>query len=130
MILRLKLLKDLKSVGIETDFTLDLRGYSKTYDGRYHSKEGKIVIYAREEDGNLRKYSELLEIAIHESVHHYQWRHDPKFVRLRGVMHNADFWKRYDMLMTKAKEKGIMKEDDKDDKEFSSNMGGIYRAIL
>lgn len=89
--LRNQLLYDLDSIGIPLDFTLDLRGYSKIYEGRYDSAKKLMILYVEEYDGTLLPYKEIIRVAIHESIHHIQWQHDPNFKRIKGVMHNAQF---------------------------------------
>lgn len=89
--LKERILSDLESIGMPTDFKLDLRGYSKIYEGRYDSGKQLMILYVKEEDGELLPYSEIMRVAIHECVHHIQWQHDPNFVRIKGVMHNAQF---------------------------------------
>lgn len=78
----------LKDVGLPRDVSIELRGYSNTYDGKYNRR---IFIYHLEEDGTLRDIKELLRILRHEAIHHYQWKHDPNFQRITGVMHNLEF---------------------------------------
>lgn len=101
--LRYSLISDLEQLGLPIDFKLDIRGYSKTYNGRYDPNKDLILLYALESDGSFRPYEELLEIVVHEAVHHYQWKHQEDFVRLKGVMHNTEFWSKYNQVMTKAK---------------------------
>ena len=86
-----KILSDLESIGMPTDFTLDLRGYSKIYEGRYDSGKKLIILYVKEYDGSFLPYEDIIRVAIHEGVHHIQWQHDPDFVRIKGVMHNNKF---------------------------------------
>ena len=85
------ILQDLESIGMPTDFELDLRGYSKIYEGRYDSAKKLIILYVLEEDGEFLPYEDIIRVAIHECVHHIQWQHDPNFVRIKGVMHNSQF---------------------------------------
>ena len=89
--LRKRILNDLDSIGIPTDFELDLRGYSKIYEGRYDSAKQLVILYVEDENGEFLPYSEIIRVAIHEAIHHLQWQHDPNFVRIKGVMHNNDF---------------------------------------
>ena len=90
-----RIIGDLRKAGLPTDFMLDFRGYSKRLDGTYNPNTKVIVIYARESDGMLRDYDELLEVALHEAVHHYQWNYEEGFKRVRGIMHNSNFYKKY-----------------------------------
>ena len=86
-----RILLDLTSIGMPTDFTLDLRGYSKIYEGRYDSAKKLMILYVKEENGDFIPYEDIIRVAIHEGVHHIQWQHDPNFVRIKGVMHNKEF---------------------------------------
>ena len=99
-----RLLSDLKQVGIKPSFTLELRPYSKTYYGRYDPNLDKVTVYLYEDKARtkLTKYEELLLTTIHEAVHAIQW-HDKSFVRRKGVMHNADFHRLYNMYAERAK---------------------------
>ncbi len=97
------LIKDLSEVGMPTDFVLELRGYSKRYNGTYNPNTKTIVLYANEKNGELREYHLLFLTLLHEATHHYQYNYEDGFMRLKGVMHNPKF---YDML-NKAKEKAV-----------------------
>lgn len=99
-----QLMKDIQSVGLPVDFELELRGYSKVYNGRYESKKEKVILYPLKKNGELRDYEVLLRYAIHEAIHHYQWKHDPNFVRIKGVMHNVEFHKLENYYLKRAKE--------------------------
>lgn len=99
---------DLRMLGLPTDFTLDLRGFSKTYYGRYHIREKRVVVYCTDERGQLLPYSAILDTALHEVIHHYQHCHEKGFVRVKGVMHNPTFHKLYSFYKTKLEELGVM----------------------
>ena len=43
---------DIKLLGLPTDFTLDLKGYSKKYYGRYYIQEKRIVVFINDVNGN------------------------------------------------------------------------------
>ena len=105
-----KLLGDMKRVGLPTDFTLELKPYSKTYYGRYNPNLDRVTVYIYEdkECTKLTDYEELLLTSIHEAVHHVQWK-DKSFVRRRGVMHDADFHRLYNMYAERAK--SILQEE-------------------
>lgn len=90
-LLKNRILNDLESIGMPTDFILDLRGYSKIYEGRYDSGKKIMILYVKELDGSFLPYEDIIRVAIHECVHHIQWQHDPNFVRIKGVMHNKQF---------------------------------------
>ena len=102
--MKITLLNDLEKIGLPTDFTLDFRGYSSTYEGRYNIEKKRIKIYALEENGELRPHSELLPILIHEAIHHWQFNYQVNFVRYKGVMHNHMFKTKYAECIARAKE--------------------------
>lgn len=80
----------LKNIGLPTDFQLELRGYSESYWGLYYQDEKRIVLYVLDEIGEYLPYYAILCTAIHEAIHHYQYS-KPDFVRVRGIMHDAEF---------------------------------------
>ena len=117
MSLETQIKEDIERVGLPTDFKLELRGYSVRLDGTYNPEIKRVVIYAREENGMLRDYDEIIEIAIHEAVHHYQWNYEEGFVRRKGVMHNAKFHKKYNECISKLKE-GLNVTSLKEDMDY------------
>ncbi len=92
MNLKEQLQNDIKKLGLPTDYKLELRGYSIVYDGRYDPNKKLVIIYTRYSDNTVLKYSFLFDTLLHEVIHHYQWCHDPTFVRHKGVMHNPQFY--------------------------------------
>lgn len=98
------LISDIKLLGLPTDFTLDLKGYSKKYYGRYYSHEKRIVVFIHDQNGNILPYHEILDTVLHEAIHHYQHYHEKGFIRLKGVMHNLNFKKMYEEKMSKLRE--------------------------
>lgn len=100
-----RLLRDLRDVGITVDFTLELKPYSKTYYGRYDPNTNKVVLYVYEDKDQTKliRYKELLLTLIHEAVHCIQW-HDESFVRVKGVMHDAEFHRLYKEYSSKVRE--------------------------
>ena len=108
--LRDKLLNDLNTLGIkDTDFDLVLRGYSKTMYGSYSPYNNRIVLYVYMDSNYTYEYPyiSLFETFLHEVVHYLQYK-DPDFVRLKGVMHNPDFYNTFNFLMKKAKRKKLI----------------------
>lgn len=99
-----KLLSDVRKCGITEEFVLELKPYSKTYYGRYDPNKNKVTVYvySDKECTTLMDYQELLFTVIHEAVHCIQW-HDKSFVRIRGVMHDAEFYRLYSHYEGKAK---------------------------
>ena len=102
-----RLMTDLNLIGIpadEVDFFI--RPFSKTYYGRYFpvvdSKDRpKIYVYPYENvKGDLMPYEQVLDIAIHEMCHHIQYSNG--HVRVKGVMHDTNFWKLYNRYHDKA----------------------------
>lgn len=106
--LRQQIMSDLELLGLPLDFNLDIRGYSKAYNGRYDPNNNTIILYTLEEDGSRIDYDILIQTVIHESIHHYQWVHDPYFVRLHGVMHNDDFKRLEVYYVALAIQKGVI----------------------
>lgn len=91
-----RIVKDLKSVGIPKDFSLVLKPYSKTLNGKYNPNTQTVTLYTHQDPqgSKIVPYEDLLMTAIHEAVHHIQWC-DDSFVRLKGVMHNPSFYELY-----------------------------------
>jgi hypothetical protein len=85
------ILQVLSTIGLPVDFKLDIRGYSRTYNGRYDPRKEKIILYSLDEEGRTLALNHLILVVIHEAVHHYQWKHDITFTRVKSVMHNEDF---------------------------------------
>lgn len=106
--LRHRLLSDLREINLPVDeVDVFLRPYSKTFYGRYFpvydDKEvrPKIYIYPyADESGNFLPYDKILETVIHEFCHHIQYVSG--FVRVKGVMHDAEFWRLYNYYTSKA----------------------------
>lgn len=102
-----RLLTDLCSLRLPVDeVELYFRPYSKTYYGRYFPsyEEGvkpKVYIYPFNEDQSIMDYGQILDTTIHELCHHIQYANG--FVRLKGVMHNSEFWKLYNLYTGRAK---------------------------
>ena len=98
---------DFNRIGLPTDLDIQLRGYSKTYEGRYNPSNKQIVLYhLANEKGFPVPYNYLLSTAIHECVHHVQWT-DPNFIRVKGVMHDPEFWKLYNLYIERAYNNGL-----------------------
>lgn len=106
-----RLIKDMKSLGVPTDFILELKPYSKTYYGRYDPNSNKVTVYIYEDKSCTRmlRYEDILLTSIHEAVHSIQW-HDKSFVRRKGVMHNTEFYRLYNSYCEKAKSMLLLRE--------------------
>lgn len=108
--LKTRLLSDLSLLNLPVyEVDLFIRPFSKTYYGRYfpvyNDKEvkPKIYVYPYENvDMELMKYDVILETSIHEFCHHIQYT-SGSFIRNKGVMHNAQFWKLYNHYIERAK---------------------------
>ena len=118
-----RLLIDLRKVGITVVFNLELRPYSKTYYGRYDPNVNKVTLYVYEDKActKMTKYEELLMTLIHEAVHCIQW-HDKSFVRRKGVMHDAEFHRLFNMYKDKAKSILLLREI-RHDRIYSAHRG-------
>lgn len=118
-----RLLRDMESIHIPTDFTLELKGFSKTYFGRYDPNLNKVTVYVCENKSCTKryKYEDILMTCIHEAIHAMQW-HDESFVRRRGVMHNADFYRLYSMYSDRAKSLLLLREV-KHDRAYQTHRG-------
>jgi hypothetical protein len=83
-------------LGLPCPFDIEIRGYSARYFGKYDHNRGAVIIYALsgKEGGRMYPYREVFLTFLHERVHYEQYS-DPNFVRYRGVMHDADFWRIY-----------------------------------
>lgn len=124
---------DLKTIGIDVDFKLTLKKYSKSLYGRYHPERREVTLYiSPDPKGEFNyPYSQLLDTLIHEAVHCIQWS-DPKFKRVKGVMHNYEFKKLENMFMDKAKAMFLMEEIclDKKDKDAHNFIGKKYDTVF
>ena len=91
-----RLVKDLHKLNKANDYSIELRGYSKTEWGFYYPHKRLIVLYPFISHSLtfIRPYDDLLLTALHELVHHLQYS-DPSFIRYKGVMHNSEFWDLY-----------------------------------
>ena len=111
--LKSNILSDLKLVGVTTDFDLEFRGYSDTYWGRYFTKKKKVVVYIlKNHEGERYSYDTILNVTLHEALHHYQHQHQEGFVRYDGIMHDRTFLKMYAEKVDKLKELEVMNENE------------------
>ena len=123
-----RLLRDMRAIGIPLNFTFELKPYSKTYFGRYDPNSDKITVYVYEDKSRTRmmSYKDILLTSIHEAVHSIQW-HDQSFVRRKGVMHNAEFFRLYNMYSDRAKSILLLREvkHDRVFQEFRSKASKV-----
>lgn len=108
--LEMKLRNDLSKIGLNVEFTLSLRPYSKSYFGRYDINTSTIIIYVQKTpNGELYSYEDLLLTAIHEAIHCKQW-HDPNYKRVKGVMHDIEFKRLYALYSNRARARILFRE--------------------
>lgn len=102
-----RLLSDLRRLSLPIDeVEVFLRPFSKTYYGRYFpaydETQPKIYVYPFEDKrGTLLNYQTILETTIHEFCHHIQYASGHQ--RVRGVMHDTQFWQLYNHYMKRAR---------------------------
>lgn len=108
--LEAQLREDLLKIGLDVTFSLSIRPYSKSYFGRYDVATNTIILYVQKSpDGEMYSYEELLLTTIHEAIHCKQWS-DPKYIRLKGVMHDTEFKRLYALYSNRAKARILFKE--------------------
>lgn len=115
--LRNRICHDLKALGVDTEsFELVLRPYSKSYYGSYVPEKKRVILYVFEdsERTTLFSYESLFSTAVHEVVHHTQWS-NPEWKRVKGIMHDAEFYRIYNRLLRKHRIYSIVKRGDFDD---------------
>lgn len=111
--LKAYLMSDLKLIGMPLDFKLTFRKYSSTMYGCYYSERKEIIMYLdRDKEGNRFSYSTLLQTLVHEVVHHYQYHYQKGYKRLRGVMHDLEFFEYYNEKLDKLIKLGVVCEDE------------------
>lgn len=114
--LKYRLPHDLRKVGLPVDdVDIYFRPYSKTFYGRYYpvaigsSVRPRLFIYPfYNKSGDLLPYDTIFKVALHEFGHHKQFS-NKKYVRVKGVMHDTEFWKVYNELLKKAEKMGIIR---------------------
>lgn len=116
-VLMTSLLSDLSCIGIPVnEVDMSFRPYSKTYYGRYFPSVNdrvirpRIFIYPYEKDGSFMDYFIIFENAVHEFCHHIQYS-DSSFIRRKGIMHNAQFYRLYNHYMKRAYHRGIIEKE-------------------
>ena len=108
--LEMSLRNDLLKIGLDVDFNLSIRPYSKSYFGRYDVKSNTIILYVQKTpNGDMYPYCDLLLTVVHEAVHCVQWS-NPKYERVKGIMHNAEFKKLYAVYSNRAKARVLFGE--------------------
>lgn len=115
--IRHRLPEDLRNLSLPVDeVDLFFRPYSVSYYGRYfpvsdyHRERARVFVYPfADKKGNLLPYSKILDTAIHELCHHIQYVNG--FTRVRGVMHNTQFWKLYNHYTNRARKKSLLPKE-------------------
>lgn len=108
--LEMRLRNDLSKIGLDVEFTLSLRPYSKSYFGRYDVNTSTVIVYVQKTpDGDMYSYEDILLTTVHEAIHCKQW-HDPKYKRVKGVMHDIEFKRLYSLYSNRAKARVLFKE--------------------
>ena len=101
---------DLLKIGLNENFKLSLRPYSKSYYGRYIPRSNTVIVYVNKSpNGEPYPYIDLLLVVIHEVIHCMQWSR-PNFKRIKGVMHNPEFKQLYGIYSNRAKALVLFRE--------------------
>ena len=114
--LKAQLLFDLAQLKLPIDeVDLFIRPFSKSFYGRYFpvynddKARPRIFIYPYENKrGKFMSYDSILKTSIHELCHHIQYT-DGSFVRVKGVMHDPQFWRLYNHYVDRATEQNLMR---------------------
>lgn len=124
--LEMRLRNDLSKIGLDVEFTLSLRPYSKSYFGRYDINSSTIIVYVQKTpNGDMYSYEEILLTTIHEAIHCKQW-HDPKFKRVKGVMHDIEFKRLYALYSNRARARVLFKEVVRCDSFYKARGQQVY----
>lgn len=89
-----RLEKDLVDLDVPTDFDIIIKDPISSYWGLYHSGKQLLKSYV----AGL-PYEDAFPHILHESLHHYQHRHQDGFRRMHGVMHDSVFNELYESKM-------------------------------
>ena len=98
-----------EKIGLTDPYNLEIRGHSKSYWGKYNPNTNTVILYVLDDNGKLYPLWDIIKAFIHELIHCRQW-HDPDFKRLRGIMHNPEFYKLYSDYISRAKARQLFKE--------------------
>lgn len=109
-----RLLSDLRLLSLPVDeVDVFFRPYSKTFYGRYYPSRDEAITRPRlfiypfaNRAGELLPYDVIMTTAIHEMCHHIQYTNGHN--RVRGVMHDTEFWKLYNHYVTRAQRLHLM----------------------
>ena len=111
-----RLLSDLREVNMPVDeVDVFFRPYSETYYGRYYPSKDETTTKPRlfvypfaNRRGDLLPYDTILSVAIHEMCHHIQY--SSGHVRIKGVMHDTEFWKLNNHYVSRARKLHLISE--------------------
>lgn len=111
-----RLLNDLKKLKLKVDFTLIIKGYSSSFFGRYNPNNNRLFLYVYPypQQDFMYPYEEIFKTLLHEVCHCIQ-HSDKDFVRVKGVMHNKDFYLLYNSLVEKSYKLKILRGYDCDE---------------
>lgn len=126
-----RLIKDIKSLGIDVNFELVLKSFSKVYFGNYRPDVNRITLYVYqdEECTILYPYKEILITLLHEAVHCIQ-SHDPDWVRYKGVMHDSQFYRIFEFYKAKLNKTLFFQEvKNAKVKVFKKPLGEVYEEV-
>lgn len=100
----------LQDLGLPTDFSIKFRKKSKSHYGRYYVNRKLVVLYYENGFGKRHSYSRIVKTAIHEALHHYQYHHQPGYIRMRGIMHDKKFKEMENNMYKLVAERGYISE--------------------
>lgn len=103
------LIEDAEKIGLTEPYKLELRGYSKSYWGKYNPNTNTVILYVLDKNGKLYPLEEILKAFVHELIHCKQWS-SPDFKRVRGVMHDPEFYRLYSIYYGRMKARQLFKE--------------------
>lgn len=123
-----RLISDVACIGLNLDFELVLRPYSKNYYGTYNPNNNRIVLYVYKDakKQKLYPYWTILSSFIHEIIHYLQW-HDENFVRNKGVMHDPQFYRLFHQYTDRMKAVLLLREVIQGEKDYGKKIHSVAR---
>lgn len=115
LLLEKYMLEVLKKIGLPTDFSLEIKGYSVTHEGKYLYATHKIILYVYKDREMTEMYSsaKLLSVLIHEAIHYLQ-HINPQHIRYKGIVHDREFYALEQQYLLKARSLGYLSATDED----------------
>lgn len=106
-----RIARDLGRLGVFPRSELVFKDYSKTMWGNYDPNTDRIVVYLyQNKDCTVPiSYERILRTVVHEYVHSIEWK-SSKWKRVKGVMHDAIFWRIYNSIISSLESEGILRE--------------------